>query len=78
MAKKEERNGGSIDNTFEMRHLGQGKDIARGEFVPDIPRARGGEVFFLVDLGYRKGAPICTRHGISGLIQYWDGWSVGI
>ena len=54
MAKKEERNGGSIDNTFEMRHLGQGKDIVRGEFVPDIPRARGAEVFFLVDLGCRE------------------------
>ena len=72
MAKKEERNGGSIDNTFEMRHLGQGKDIARGEFVPDIPRARGAEVFFLVDLvGCGEGAPICARHGISGLILKW-------
>jgi len=37
-------------HTFKVWHLGQGKDIARGEFVPDIPCARGGEVFFLVDL----------------------------
>ena len=59
-----------------MRHLGQGKDIARGEFVPDIPRARGDEVLFLVDLGCGEGATDCARHGI-----FWVdtvlGWMVG-
>jgi hypothetical protein len=52
-----------------MRHLGQGKDIAGCELVPDIPRARGAEVFFLVDLGCRECAPVWSaRHGISVLV----------
>jgi hypothetical protein len=60
-----------------MRHLGQGKDIARGEFVPDIPRARGAKVLFLVDLGCREGAPVWSaRHGISGSILLLR-WMVG-
>jgi hypothetical protein len=57
-----------------MRHLGQGEDIAGCELVPDIPRARGAEVFFLVDLGCRECAPVWSaRHGISVLV---DGGSV--
>jgi hypothetical protein len=36
-----------------MRYLCQGKDIAGGELVPDVPRARGAKVLFLVDLGCR-------------------------
>lgn len=56
---------GIFNDTFVMRHLGQGKDIAGGQFVPDMPRARGAEVFLLVDLGYREEAsPVCARHGI--------------
>jgi hypothetical protein len=64
-------------DTFEMRHLGQGKDIARSEFVPDIPRVRGAEVLFLVDLGCREGAPVWSaRHGISGSILLLR-WMIG-
>jgi hypothetical protein len=49
-----------------MRHLGQGKDMAGSEFVPDMPGGRGAKVLFLVDLGCREGAPVgSARHGIS-------------
>jgi len=62
---------GKQDNTFKVRHLCQGKDIARGEFVPYIPCARGTKVLFLVDFDFGLGcrcAPVWNaRHGISGL-----------